>query len=107
MSDYIKAVTGEELKELIGSGKKVVCDFWATWCGPCRMLAPVMEEVAEEFQGRAEFVKLDIDENEQLAMSYGVMSIPDVYVFENGAVKDHHLGYAPKEAMTEFLKKNV
>ncbi len=102
----VKEMTGQELDELVATGKKTVCDFFATWCGPCRMLSPVMEELSEEFPDTT-FAKVDVDQNGDLAASLNVFSIPDVFVFENGEVKDHNLGYLPKEQMREFLKKNL
>ena len=107
MSEAVKEVSGEELKTLLAEGKKVVCDFWAAWCGPCRMLGPVVEEMAAEFADKAEFVKVNIDQNEEIAAELGVMSIPDVFVFEGGAVKAHNLGYLPESAMRAFLEKNI
>ncbi len=102
----VKEMTGQELDELVSTGKKVVCDFFATWCGPCRMLSPVMKELSEEFP-EAAFAKVDVDKNGDLAASLNVFSIPDVFVFENGEVKAHNLGYLPKEQMKEFLKSNL
>ena len=102
----VKEMTGIELDGLVETGAKVVCDFFATWCGPCRMLSPVMEELSEEFEG-VTFAKVDVDKNGDLAASLGVFSIPDVYVFENGEVKAHNLGYLPKEQMKTFLKNNL
>lgn len=87
--------------------KTLVVDFWAEWCGPCRMLAPVMEEVSEEFEGKAEFVKIDVDENPDLAREYSVMSIPCVMVFKDGAMAGKNVGFVPKEAMKEFIEKNI
>ncbi len=87
--------------------KTLVVDFWAEWCGPCRMLAPVMEEVSDEFEGKAEFVKIDVDENPDLAREYSVMSIPCVMVFKNGAMAGKNVGFVPKEAMKEFIEKNI
>lgn len=103
----IKEMSGEELDGLVSEGKTVVCDFFATWCGPCRMLSPVMEKLSEEFEGRATFAKVDIDANGDLAASLGIFSIPDVYVFSEGQVKDHNLGYLPEPQMREFLEKNL
>lgn len=103
----IKEMTGEELDELVGTGKNVVCDFFAEWCGPCKMLSPVMEKLSEEFGGKATFAKVNVDENGDLAASLGIFSIPDVYVFADGQVKDHNLGYLPEEQMRGFLKKNL
>lgn len=107
MSKYMREIDGEELKDLIAEGKTVVCDFWATWCMPCRMLSPVMETLAEEFAGKAEFVKVNIDESAATAAEFGVMSIPDVYIFQNGEVAAHNLGYVPEQQMREFLSENL
>ena len=102
----VKEVNQTEFDELLNSGKTLVCDFWASWCGPCRMLAPVMEEVSEDF-AEAEFVKVNVDENEELAARYGVMSIPFVAIFADGKMKARSVGYLPAEAMKEFLDLNL
>ncbi len=103
----MEEIKTEKFDELIKGEKPVVCDFFATWCGPCRMLAPVMEQAAEEYGGKAEFVKVDIDENMELAARYGIMSIPLVAVFKNGEMADKSLGYCTKSEMKEFLDKNL
>lgn len=103
----MKEMTGKELDELVSSGKTVVCDFWAGWCGPCRMLAPVMEKLAEEFEDKAEFAKVNVDENGDLAASLGIFSIPDVIIFADGKVMKHNLGYLPEEQMRAFLQENL
>ena len=103
----VKEISGPELDELVDSGKTVVCDFWASWCGPCRMLGPVLEKLSEELGERAEFVKVNVDENGDLAASLGIFSIPDVYVFADGKIKDHNLGYLPEAQMKAFLEKNL
>ena len=102
----VKEVNQAEFDELVSSGKTVVCDFWASWCGPCRMLAPVMEAVSEEFT-EAEFVKVNVDDEEELAARYGVMSIPFVAIFECGKLKAKSVGYLPEENMKEFLNSNL
>ncbi len=102
----VKEMTGEELDRLVETGAKVVCDFFATWCGPCRMLGPIMEELSGEFEG-VTFAKVDVDQNGDLAASLNVFSIPDVFVFEGGEVKAHNLGYLPKEQMRQFLKNHL
>lgn len=102
----VREVTGKELNELVAAGKTVVCDFFATWCGPCKMLGPIMEALSGEFP-EAIFVKVDTDENAEVAASFHILSIPDVYVFSGGEVKAHNLGYLPKEQMREFLKNNL
>ena len=107
MSKFVKEVTGQELNDLIESGKTVVCDFWASWCGPCRMLAPVIDALAEEFQTKATFVKLNIDDETETALKLGIMSIPDVYVFVDGKVRDHSLGYTPEDELRLFFEENL
>lgn len=102
----VKEVNQKQFDELLASGKTFVCDFWASWCGPCRMLAPVMEEVSECF-AEAEFVKVNVDENSELASRYGVMSIPFVAVFEDGRMTAKSVGYLPEEEMKEFLNENL
>lgn len=102
----VREISGAELKALQSAGKKIVCDFWAAWCGPCRMLAPVMEEVSECFAD-AEFVKVNVDDNSELAARYGVMSIPFVAVFSDGEMKARSVGYLPEEEMKEFLSANL
>ena len=81
----------------------VMVDFWATWCGPCRMVAPVIEQVAEEYEGRAIVGKVDVDECVDLAMRYGVMSIPTVMVFVNGQPVAKQIGAAPKTTYAAML----
>lgn len=102
----VKQVDIKEFDELIKGDKKVVCDFFATWCGPCKMLAPVMEQVSESFTD-AVFVKVDIDENAELAVRYGIMSIPLVAVFEKGEIKVKSLGYMSGSEAETFLKENL
>lgn len=93
--------------ELLKGDKPVVCDFFAVWCGPCKMLAPVMEQMEEEYGDRAQFIKVDIDKNMELAARYGIMSIPLVVVFKSGEAADKSLGYCTKSEMKEFLDKNL
>lgn len=106
----VKYVTAKELEELISSSKlPVFCDFWATWCGPCRMLAPVYESVSDSYEGKAEFVKMDIDEeeNESAAIKYGISSIPNIIVFKNGQAVDNNLGFVPENVLAAFVEKNL
>lgn len=104
----VKHVTSQELEQILNSESKTVfCDFWATWCGPCRMLAPVFEELSIEFDGKAEFVKIDVDENEDAARKYGISSIPNVIAFKNGKPAANSLGFVPANAMEAFVEKNL
>lgn len=83
----------------------VLVDFWATWCGPCKMLAPNVEEIAKEYEGRAVVGKVDVDENPDLAERFGIMSIPALFVFVNGEVKEKLTGYRLKMQIAEVLDK--
>jgi len=104
----VKHVTSQELEQILSSESKTVfCDFWATWCGPCRMLAPVYEDISEQYEGQAVFVKLDVDENEAAAMKYGISSIPNIIAFKNGQPIDSSLGFVPQAALENFVKENL
>lgn len=104
----VKKVNTVQFDELLKSSDiPVICDFYATWCGPCKMLAPVMEKLSEEFSGKAEFIKVDIDENMELAARYGIMSIPLVTVFVNGKEADKSLGYMSLSEAKEFIESYI
>ncbi|MRX71805.1 thioredoxin [Bacillus lacus] len=85
----------------------VLADFWAPWCGPCKMIAPVLEELDQDMGEKVKIVKLDVDENQETAGKFGVMSIPTLLVFKDGEVVDKAVGYQPKEALAELLNKHV
>lgn len=90
--------------EVLESDKPVLVDFWAEWCGPCRMLAPVVEEIAEEFDGSVKVGKVNIDEEPELANKYRVEFIPTLIVFRNGKPESTSTGYVPKEKIEEMLR---
>ena len=103
----VKEINVKEFDELLKGEKPVVCDFYATWCGPCKMLAPVMDTVSEQFGDKAEFVKCDVDKNHELAARYGIMSIPFVAVFDTGEQKAKTLGYMSKSEAEKFLNDHL
>ncbi len=97
----------ESFDQALGSGKLVMVDFWATWCGPCRMLGPVVEKLAEDYSGKAEIGKINVDEEQELAVRYGVMNIPTVIFFKDGKEIDRKVGMMPVDAYTQVLDANV
>ncbi|EOA9189795.1 thioredoxin [Staphylococcus aureus] len=102
----IVKVTDADFDSKVESGVQLV-DFWATWCGPCKMIAPVLEELAADYEGKADILKLDVDENPSSAAKYEVMSIPTLIVFKDGQPVDKVVGFQPKENLAEVLDKHL
>jgi len=101
-------VTDGTFDELVvNADKPILVDFWAEWCGPCKMIAPVLEEIAREMDGQLTIGKLDVDHNQNTAYAFGVMSIPTLLLFKNGEPVDRIVGYQPKPALKNRLQKHL
>ncbi|MFI3323047.1 MAG: thioredoxin [Rikenellaceae bacterium] len=97
-------ITNSNYKELIESGKPVVIDFWAEWCGPCRMVAPIIDELSKEYEGQVVIGKCDVDENDDVAAEFKVRNIPTIVFIKDGEVKDKQVGAAPKASIEQKVK---
>lgn len=106
--DNVLTLTDANFKnEVLESEQPLLVDFWAAWCGPCRMVAPVVDEVAAEYAGKLKVGKVNVDENRQTAMDYGVMSIPTLIVFKNGEAAERIVGYQTKQQLAATLSKHI
>ena len=102
-----KIATNTSFDELLQSEKLVIVDFWATWCGPCRMLSPLLDEVAAEMEDQVEVVKVNVDDADEIAMRYRIMSIPTLLFFKNGQMVDRSVGAMPKSALVDKINANL
>jgi thioredoxin 1 len=102
-----KDITDTEFKSLATSSKPVLVDFWAPWCGPCRQLAPVISELAEELKESVEIVKMNIDENQDTPSEFGVRSIPTLIIFKDGKQVATKVGSAPKSDLKQWIESNI
>lgn len=100
-------LTDANFDEVINSGKPVLVDFWAEWCGPCKMIGPVVEELAGDYEGKAVVAKLNVDENPTVTAKFGVRNIPTLLVFKGGQVVDKQIGAVPKSVLNQKLAAQV
>lgn len=107
MSNVIHADEGTFEQAVLQSDLPVLVDFWAAWCGPCKAIAPVLDELSSEYEGKARIVKIDVDSNPNLAAQYGIRSIPSLFVFKNGEKVDNVVGAQPKSQLSALLNKHV
>lgn len=107
MSEVTEVKEADFKEVVLDSELPVLVDFWAPWCGPCRMVAPVVEEIAQQYEGKIKVVKLNTDENPQIASQYGIRSIPTLMVFKDGEKKDMVVGAVPKTTLSNTLEKHL
>lgn len=100
-------LTDETFQQTVAEGNVVLVDFWAAWCGPCRAIAPIMDELAGEYEGRAKIAKVDVDNNQRTALEYGIRSIPALLIFKGGKVVDTIVGAVPKNYITDRLNAQI
>jgi thioredoxin 1 len=108
MSEHIHYVTDDTFEqEVLQSPMPVLVDYWADWCGPCKMISPILDEVAKEYAGRLKVCKLNIDENQQIPPKYGIRGIPTLMIFKNGNVEATKVGALSKSQLTAFVDSNI
>lgn len=108
MSEYLKDVTDRSFEsDVLQADVPVLVDFWATWCAPCRMLTPIVEKVAEEYKGRARFVKLNVDDNAETAGRYSIRGIPTLLLFKDGELKDQLVGVTSRDNITRMIEAQL
>lgn len=107
MSKAASVNSGQFASEVEGSEDAVVVDFWAEWCPPCKMLGPVFDKVAQKFEGRVKFVKVDVDQNQDVAMKYGVTTIPNLMFFKGGQVVDQSIGYVNEAQLSAKIDQSL
>ncbi len=107
-SQHVQQVTDNDFEQsILKAGKPALVDFWAPWCGPCRIIGPIVEELAPSYQGRAVIAKMNVDDNPQIAQKLGVTSIPTLMMFKNGKLVDRVVGAMPKGELQKFIDRNL
>ncbi len=108
MSEHIVHVTDETFEhDVLKSDKPVLVDYWAEWCGPCKMIAPILDEVSKDYNGRLQIAKMNVDENRDVPAKFGIRGIPTLMLFKNGNVEESIVGARSKSQLTAFLDSNI
>ncbi|RMF30917.1 MAG: thioredoxin [Candidatus Nitrosothermus koennekii] len=107
MGEVQATATSRWEEDVLKSKIPVLVDFWAEWCGPCRMVAPVIEELAKEYEGKIKFLKLNVDENQDIAMKYQIYSIPTLLLFKDGKIIGQHIGATSKDVLKRFIENSL
>ena len=106
-STVVQQVTDQDFESVLNGGKPVFVDFWAPWCGPCRIIGPLVEELAPSYTGKAVIAKMNVDDNPQVAQKFGVTSIPTLMMFKDGKLVDRAIGAMPKSELQKFIDRNL
>jgi thioredoxin 1 len=106
-SNAVRQITDADFETVLNSGQPVFIDFWAPWCGPCRIVGPIVEDLAPSYAGKAIIGKLNVDDNPMVAQRFGVTSIPTMMMFKNGKLVDRMVGAAPRNALQQFIDRNI